>query len=150
MLSMKIRRIAAAALGSLALATAGCGGGDGDGDDNGGTGPGPAVTAGFEISNGSNREAWYMYSRACGTEDWGEDELGSANILFPGESVTWTESSGCYDLLALTSASDTPRYQALYEGVEVAADETTSVSISNGDWTAVVAAQVAAVRQPAK
>jgi hypothetical protein len=54
MLSMKIRHIAAAALGALALVTTGRGGDD----DNGGTGPGPAVTAGLEISNGSDREAW--------------------------------------------------------------------------------------------
>ena len=147
MLSMKIRHIAAAALGALALVTTGCGGGD---DDNGGTGPGPAVTAGLEISNGSDREAWYVYSRACGTEDWGEDELGMANILYPGESVSWAESAGCYDLLALTRVSDSPRYQAYYEGVDVAAGETTAVSIASGDWTAVVAAQVASVRQPRK
>ncbi len=103
MLSMTMRRLAAAGFSALAILTVGCGGGD---DDNGGTGPGPGpeVTAGFSITNGSTREAWYMYSRACGTEDWGEDELGSANILYPGESVSWEESAGCYDLLALSSA----------------------------------------------
>lgn len=148
MLSTMTRRLAAAALSALAVATAGCGGGD-DGD-NGGTGPGPAVSAGFSISNGSIREAWYMYSRACGTEDWGADELGTANILYPGESVGWEESAGCYDLLALSSLNDDPRYQALYEGKNVASGATTSVSIANSDWTAVVASQVASLRQARK
>ena len=76
------------------------------------------MSTGFAIANGSDREAWYMYSRACGTEDWGEDELGSANILFPGESAGWDETAGCYDLLALTAVGDTPRYQAIYEGAD--------------------------------
>ena len=146
MLSRTTRRLAAAALGALAVATVGCGGGD----DNGGTGPGPTVTAGFSISNGSDREAWYMYSRACGTEDWGEDELGLANILYPGESVSWEESAGCYDLLALTAAGGSPRYQALYEGKNVSDSATTSVGIASGDWTAVVEAQVASLRQERK
>ena len=146
MLSRMTRRLAAAGLGALAVTTAGCGGGD----DNGGTGPGPAVTAGFSIANSSDREAWYMYSRACGTEDWGEDELGMANILYPGESVSWEESAGCYDLLALTAAGGSPRYQALFEGKTVTGGATTSVSIASGDWTAVVDARVASLRQARK
>ena len=146
MLSRMNRRLAAAGLGVLAAATIGCGGGD----DNGGTGPGPTVTAGFSISNGSDREAWYLYSRACGTEDWGEDQLGTANILYPGESVSWEENAGCYDLLALTSLNDSPRYQAVYEGKNVASGATTAVGIASGDWTAVVEAQVASLRQARK
>jgi hypothetical protein len=146
MLSTMTRRLAAAGLSALAVATAGCGGGD----DDGGTGPGPAVAAGFSISNSSNREAWYLYSRACGTEDWGADELGSANILYPGESVSWEESAGCYDLLALTSLNDSPRYQAVYEGKNVASGATTAVSIASGDWSAVVDVRVASLRQARK
>jgi hypothetical protein len=146
MLLTMIRRLAAAGLAVLALATAACGGGD----DDGGTGPGPTVTAGFSISNGSDREAWYMYSRSCGTEDWGEDELGAANILYPGESVSWAESAGCYDLLALSSLNDSPRYQALYQGKNVASGAKTAVNISNGDWTTVVDVRVASLRQVLK
>ena len=137
------RSLAAAALGILAAASTGCGGGD----DDGGTGPGPAVVSGFEIVNGSDREAWYMYSRPCGTLDWGEDELGTANILYPGESVGWEESAGCYDVLALTSLGDSPRYQALYEGRSVGAGETTGIDIANGDWTPVESAMVSSLRQ---
>ena len=141
------RCLAAAALGILAAASTGCGGGD---DDNSGTGPSPAVVSGFEIVNGSDREAWYMYSRACGSQDWGEEELGTANILYPGESVSWEESAGCYDVLALTSLSDSPRYQAIYEGRSVKAGETTAIDIANGDWTAVQSALVASLRQVRK
>jgi hypothetical protein len=117
-------------LGSLA--TAACGG---DGDDN--TGPGPSGTTGFTITNGSNREAWYMYSRACGTEQWGDDELGTANILMPGESVSWTEAAGCYDLLALSSPGDDPRFEARFEGKTVQAGAATSLAIAEGDWAEV-------------
>jgi hypothetical protein len=141
------RRLAAAAFGILTLTSAACGGGD---DDNGGTGPTPAVVSGFEIINGSSREAWYLYSRPCGTQDWGEDELGLANILYPGESVSWEESAGCYDVLALTALGDTPRYQALYQERSVAAGETTQVGISAGDWTEVQSALVASLRQMRK
>jgi hypothetical protein len=146
MLSTMTRRLAAVGLSALAVATAGCGGGD----DDGATGPGPAVAAGFSISNGSNREAWYVYSRACGTEDWGEDELGTANILYPGESVSWEESAGCYDLLALTSLNDSPRYQAVYEGKTVASGATTTVNITSGDWSAVADVRMAALQQARK
>jgi len=149
MLSRLTRRLAAAGLGVLAIAGTGCGGGDG-GDGDGATGPGPAVAAGFSITNGSDREAWYMYSRACGTEAWGEDELGSANILYPGESVSWEESAGCYDLLALTSLNDSPRYQALYTGKSIASGATTSLTIANGDWTTVVDVRVGALQQARK
>ena|SRR5688572_8581923 len=147
MRSMITRSIAAAALSLLAGATAGCGGGDGD---NGGTGPSPSVTSGFEVVNGSHREAWYLYSRPCGSREWGEDELGLANILYPGESVDWEESAGCYDLLALTSLGDSPRYQALFEGKHVTGGETTRVGIAPGDWTAVQSALVASLRQARK
>ena len=146
MLSTMTRRLAVAGLSVLAVATAGCGGGD----DDGGTGPSPSVAAGFSISNGSDREAWYMYSRACGTEDWGADELGLANILYPGESVSWEESAGCYDLLALTSLNDSPRYQAVYEGKNVASGATTAVNITSGDWSAVADVRVGALRQARK
>lgn len=148
MLFSMTRRLAAAGLSALAVTTAACGGGDDN--DAGGTGPGPVVAAGFSISNGSDREAWYIYSRPCGTEDWGEDELGTANILYPGEEASWEESAGCYDLLALGSLNDSPRYQALYEGKNVESGAATAVSIANGDWTTVVAAQVASVRQARK
>jgi len=146
MWSTMTRRLAAVGLTALAVATAGCGGGD----DDGGTGPGPTVAAGFSISNGSDREAWYIYSRPCGAEDWGEDELGSGNILYPGESVSWEESAGCYDLLALTSLNDSPRYQAVYEGKNVASGATTAVSIASGDWSAVADVRVASLRQARK
>ena len=134
----------------MAFATVGCGGGDGGNDDNGGTGPGPAVTAGFTISNGSDREAWYVYSRPCGTEEWGDDKLGIANILYPGESASWAESEGCYDLLALGSVSDSPRYQALYEGKTVTSGATTAVGIASQDWSTVADVRVASLRQVRK
>jgi hypothetical protein len=139
------RSLAAAGLGILAVAATGCGGDSGS--DDSGTGPGPAVVSGFEIVNASEREAWYMYSRACGTQDWGEDELGAANILYPGESVNWEENAGCYDVLALTSLGETPRYQELYEGRSVSAGEATEIDISDDDWTPVQSALVGSLRQ---
>ena len=143
---MFTRTLALMALTLGSLATAACGG---DGDDN--TGPGPSGTTGFTITNGSEKEAWYMYSRACGTQDWGEDELGTANILMPGESVTWTEAAGCYDLLALTSLGDDPRFEARFDGRTVDAGAATSVGIANGDWAEVSdPAAVASLAQVAK
>jgi hypothetical protein len=142
---MSIRTLALLALTLGSLATSACGG---DGDDS--TGPGPTGATGFSITNGSNREAWYIYSRACGSESWGTDELGSANILMPGESVSWSEAAGCYDLLALTSAGDDPRFEARYDGRTVAAGAATAVTIADGDWSEVSDPAVASLAQGAK
>lgn len=125
---MSIRTFALVALTFGSLATAACGGGDSTG---------PSGATGFSITNGSNREAWYIYSRACGNQSWGDDELGTANILMPGESVSWGEAAGCYDLLALTSAGDAPRFEARYDGKTVSAGAATAVTIADGDWAEV-------------
>ncbi len=96
---------------------------------------GPPSPTGFSVRNGSAREVWYLYSRTCGSLSWGEDELGSANVLVPGESVTWSERAGCYDLLALTEWRNHPRYQARFDGERVAANQLTDVVIADDDWT---------------
>ena len=126
----------------LALTAGGCAGGEGGGI---GTGPGPAPAAGFAVHNGSAREAWYIYTRECGTDQWGEDELGSANVLVPGETAGWPESTGCYDLLALTARGDAPRYQARFDGNAVAGVQATRVTITDDDWTEVTDPDVAAL-----
>lgn len=131
-----IRRLASTGLVLLALA----GGCAGEGTE--GTSTGPPSPTGFSVRNGSAREAWYLYSRACGTASWGEDELGSANVLVPGESVTWSERAGCYDLLALTDRRNQPRYQARFNGQRVAANQLTSVVIADDDWTVVTDTEV--------
>jgi hypothetical protein len=50
----------------------------------------------------------------------------------------------------LSSLDESPRYQALYEGKNVAAGAETAVSIANGDWTTVSAVRVASLRQSRK
>jgi hypothetical protein len=136
-----IRRLAHG-LVLLALTAAGCGGGK---DGGIGTAPGPALAAGFAVHNGSAREAWYVYTRECGTHEWGEDELGSANVLIPGETAGWAEYTGCYDLLALTARGGEPRYQARFDGNSVAGAQATRVTITDDDWTEVTDPDVAAL-----
>ena len=106
---------------------------------------GPPSPTGFSVRNGSAREVWYLYSRACGAAAWGEDELGSANVLVPGESVTWSERAGCYDLLALTERRSQPRYQARYEGLRVTANRLTGLAIADEDWTEATDAEIASL-----
>ena len=116
-----------------------CGGDDGgpaapSGDDDV---PAPAVT-GFRITTASSRSAWYVYFKACGTEEWGEDRLGSSNVLSDGESFTAAVPAGCYDVLALTDTSEPPYYQIHLPQQTVVDGQVTSISLSSGDWQTVV------------
>jgi hypothetical protein len=86
------------------------------------------------LQNDSSREAWYAYTRRCGVGVWGEDELGPRVVLRPGQSATWTERAGCYDLLVLTNPRVVPRYEARYERRQVVADQGTPVAIADADW----------------
>lgn len=132
-----IRRLASTGLVLLALAGA-CDAGD----RTEGASTAPPSPTGFSVRNGSTREVWYLYSRACGTAPWGEDELGSANVLVPGESVTWSERAGCYDLLALTERRNRPRYEARFDRVRVAVNQLTSLVIADDDWSEVTDTQL--------
>jgi hypothetical protein len=123
----------------LAAFSLACGGDDGPSapDTSGDDVPAPSVTTGFRITNSSNRSAWYIYFKACGTEEWGEDRLGSSNVLSSGESFTSAVPAGCYDVLALTDTSEPPYYQIHLPQQSVAAGQITSIALDSGDWQAV-------------
>src|SRR5262245_11585639 len=63
---------------------------------------------------GALREAWYASTRRCGVRVWGEDELGPRVVVRPGQSATWSEMAGCYDLLVLTNPRVEPLFEARY------------------------------------
>ena len=134
-----VRTVLLSTIVGIAALTAACGsdsGATGPTPNPGGNDPDPVGVAGFEVTNSSDRDAYYLYTRACGASEWGADELGSANILYPGESVTVDESAGCYDVLALTKHA-TPRYQALYQAKTVSAGQVTPVSVQAADWSQI-------------
>ena len=135
-----LRRLASTGLVLIALAGA-CDAGTGTA----GSSAGPPSPAGFEVRNGSAREVWYLYSRICGADTWGEDELGSANVLVPGASVTWSEPPGCYDLLGLTERRNRPRYQARFDGRRVISNGITSLAIADDDWIEVTDSEIASL-----
>lgn len=139
-----VRSVLLATIVGLAALTGACGSDSGPTNPTnpGGNEPDPVGVTGFEVTNSSDRDAYYLYTRACGTSEWGADELGSANILYPGESVTVDESAGCYDVLALTK-HDTPRYQALYQANTVAAGQLTALSVQGADWTQITDPSIA-------
>jgi len=85
-------RRAATCLAALAVATttAACGGSD--------KATAPSVGA-IRVSNQTNASAFYIYIKACSTSAWGSDRLG-ADILYAGDSESFTVSAGCYDVLA--------------------------------------------------
>jgi hypothetical protein len=126
----------------LAVLSFACGGGN-DGpsapDDDGDV-PVPTSTTGIRITNFSNRSAWYIYFKACGTEEWGEDRLGTSNVLSSGESFTSEVPAGCYDVLALTDTSEPPYYQINLPEQTVTGGQLTSLTLGSSDWQTVVSA----------
>jgi hypothetical protein len=123
----------------LAALSFACGGDDGGPAAPGGGDDVPApATTGFRITNASARAAWYIYFKACGTEEWGDDRLGSSNVLSSGESFTSAVPAGCYDVLALTDTSEPPYYQIHLPEQSVVEGQVTSLSLGSSDWQTVV------------
>jgi hypothetical protein len=115
------------------------------GGDDGGTGPADPTPEPqpseegtfFAMENHSERDAWYVFVRACGTTEWGQDMLGN-RILDVNERITWTVNSpGCFDVRAQTNPGAAPRYEAVWTGVQVAAEQTTTVRLDDADWEAL-------------
>ncbi len=135
-LKRNLPMLSAALVAAFSLACGGDNGGPaapGGGDD----APAPATATGFRITNASSRSAWYIYFKACNTEEWGEDRLGSSNVLSSGESLTSQVPAGCYDVLALTDTSEPPYYQIHLPGQNVVEGQVTSIALSSGQWEAV-------------
>lgn len=125
---MPARLVAVIALAALAA----CGG------DVAGPVPSPDTgtsTTGIRLTNSSDRAAWYVYARACGTTAWGSDLLGSSNILQIDESVTLALAPGCWDVRARTTTS-TGR-EAVYPNRQVIDGALLPLTIAVGDWLAV-------------
>jgi hypothetical protein len=106
----------------------------------GAPGPGATVTnpepdGQIALRNGSSRDAWYVFTRRCGAEVWGEDELGPMTVLHPGQSAAWTEQTGCYDLLVLSNPRIVPRFEARYPQQLVAAEQQTAIDLADPDWS---------------
>ena len=117
----------------VAVVVAAGGGGCGAGGA-GGTVTSPAPTGQLALHNGSSRDAWYVFTRQCGAEVWGEDELGPMTVLRPGQSAAWVKRAGCYDLLVLSNPRVRPRFEARYPQQLVAAEQQTAIDLADQDW----------------
>lgn len=115
---------------------AACGGGDGGNgpdtlpDDE----PSPVGTF-FAMENHSSRDAYYVYIRSCGATEWGADRLGASTVLDVNERITWTVNDpGCYDVRAVSAISDGTQQEAVWEDVQVPANQTTTVRLEDSHW----------------
>jgi hypothetical protein len=91
------------ALATIALATAACGGDD----DSTGPTPTPAGNGTLFVSNDSDREIWYVFTRPCGSTAWSDDLLGS-DIIPLETSESFTVAAGCYDVRLLSQPEGGP------------------------------------------
>lgn len=122
--------------GSTLLAACGGDGGTGPADDQPDDEPTQEGTF-FALENHSSRDAFYVYIRACGATEWGDDRLGSSRILDVDERITWTVNQpGCYDIKALSDPTG-GRQQAVWPDVQVPADRTTTIALRDADWGAM-------------
>jgi hypothetical protein len=141
---VRLRRILGIAAVSLfALAATGCGGGDdiaGPGPDTSGDDTGTSGGPGLlTITNGSNRSAWYLYIRSCGSQNWGPDRLG-LSILQIDETNSFAASAGCYDVRA-KNGGEAAEYEIVLTNITVDAAGT-SLMLQSEMWQAVAATSV--------
>ena len=123
---------------SLTGVAAACGGdNNGPADDNETppqTTPNDDGVTRLRMTNQSATSSWFIYIRQCGNANWGPDQLGSSNVLSPGETASWTtDNPGCYDVRAVAEPGAGQK-EALWTGIDVASEQTTQVDIENGDW----------------
>ena len=50
--------------------------------------------------NQTNAPIYYVYISPCSSTNWGDDRLGSSEVVQPGATRTFTLSPGCWDLKA--------------------------------------------------
>jgi hypothetical protein len=134
--SFSTRAFAFLLAGTTLLAA--CGGDDNNGPSDSNPEPEPSQEGTFfAMENYSSHDAYYVYIRACGTSDWGSDMLGSS-ILDVNERITWTVNNpGCFDVRARTSNQVDPVMEAVWEDVQVAANQTTTLELDDENWQAV-------------
>jgi hypothetical protein len=125
------------ALATIALASAACGG-----DDS--TGPTPAPSNGtLFVSNDSDREIWYVFTRTCGSTAWSDDLLGS-DIIPLETSESFTVAAGCYDVRLLSQPEGGPggpKREVVKSNQTLPANGELVVEVS--DWPAEASADVA-------
>lgn len=74
------------------------------GDDNPASSSGPVI---LTIINGlGSFTIYYVYVSPSGSDSWGSDRLGTANVLGPGESGTLELSKGVYDIKIVDEDGD--------------------------------------------
>lgn len=94
MKSTSLRRYAAFGLLLLILVIPALACGSSDGGST--TTSGPSVT----VINDSSEAICYLYISLSSEDTWGDDRLGSAEVLGTGDSKTVSLSAGTYDMLA--------------------------------------------------
>ena len=52
------------------------------------------------LLNQTDTAIHYVYVSSCSNNSWGEDQLGDAEVIMPGNSRTFSMSPGCWDLKA--------------------------------------------------
>ena len=63
------------------------------------SGAGPSIT----LVNNSDETICYVYISPSTSDEWGEDWLGTTEVVGPGEQRTFEVDPGTYDLLATDS-----------------------------------------------
>jgi hypothetical protein len=138
-ISKRFRLGGLVALAALALATTACGG-----DDS--TSPDPAPSNGtLYVSNDSDREIWYVFTRACGSAAWSDDHLGS-DIIPLQTSESFSLAAGCYDVRLLSEPEGGPggpKHEVVKSNETLPAGGQLTVEVSV--WPAEASADVASM-----
>jgi hypothetical protein len=53
-------------------------------------------SAAIVMVNQTDAPIYYVYISPCSSNDWGEDQLGSSEVVQPGATRTFTMSPGCW------------------------------------------------------
>jgi len=57
--------------------------------------------ASLVVVNNASQPVYYLYASACSNSNWGPDRLDDDQVIMPGDTASFTMTTGCWDLKAV-------------------------------------------------
>lgn len=57
--------------------------------------------ASLVVINNASQPVYYLYASGCSESNWGPDRLDDDQVIMPGDTASFTMTTGCWDLRAV-------------------------------------------------